>query len=67
MVVDRNDRRYGIEVKSENSNKHRSLDKYLENDFIDEAYLAEITRGGIGRQIRSIPNYTVGCRFPYEE
>lgn len=67
MLVDRNDRRYGIEVKSESSTKHRSLDKYLENDFIDEAYLAEITRGGIGRQIRSIPIYTVGCRFPYEE
>lgn len=67
MLVDRNDKRYGIEVKSENSAKHRSLDKYLENEFIDEAYLAEITRGGIGRQIRSIPIYTVGCRFPYEE
>lgn len=67
MLVDKNDRRYGIEVKSENQNKHRSLDKYLENDFIDEAYLAEITRGGIGRQIRTIPIYTVGCRFPYEE
>lgn len=67
MLVDRNDRRYGIEVKSESSAKHRSLDQYLEHDFIDEAYLAQITRGGTGRQIRSIPIYTVGCRFPYEE
>lgn len=60
MLVDKNDRRYGIEVKSENQNMHRS-------HFIDEAYLAEITRGGISRQIRTIPIYTVGCRFPYEE
>lgn len=67
MLVDKNDRRYGIEVKSESSAKHKSLDKYLENDFIDEAYLAEVTRGGIGRRVRSIPIYTVGCRFPYEE
>lgn len=35
--------------------------------FMDCGYLAEITRGGKGRQIRSIPIYTVGCRFPYED
>ncbi len=67
MLVDKNDRRYGIEVKSEKSGKHRSLDKYLDCDFIDEAYLAQITRGGLGRQVRSIPIYTAGCRFPYEK
>lgn len=67
MLVDKNDRRYGLEVKSESSTKHRSLDQYLEHDFIDEAYLAQITPGGIGRRVRSIPIYTAGCRFPYEE
>ena len=67
MLVDKNDRRYGREVKSEKSGKHRSLDKYLDCDFIDEAYLAQITRGGLGRQVRSIPIYTAGCRFPYEK
>lgn len=66
MVVDRDDRRYGIEVKSKSSDKHRSLDKYLEKGFIDEAYVAEITHGGTGKKVRTIPIYTVGCRFPYK-
>lgn len=35
--------------------------------LITEAYVAEITRGGIGRTVRTIPIYTVDCRFPYEE
>lgn len=54
MLVDRNDKRYGIEVKSTKS----SL-------YADEAYITEITRGGKGEKIRTIPIYTVGCRFPY--
>lgn len=65
MLVDKDDKKYGVEVKAIRSNKHESLDYYLNKEFIDEAYLAEITRGGIGEQIRSIPIYTVGCRFPY--
>ena len=65
MLVDRNDKRYGIEVKSTKSNKVRSLQLYVDKDFIDEAYIAEITRGGKGEKIRTIPIYTVGCRFPY--
>lgn len=65
MLVDKNDRRYGIEVKANTSSKHKSLDAYLEKGFIDEAYLTEITRGGVGKTIKSIPIYTVGCRFPY--
>lgn len=67
MLVDKDDRRYGIEVKSERSTKHKSLDQYLEQELIDEAYLVQVTRGGTGRRIRSIPIYTVGCRFPYAE
>lgn len=65
MLVDKDDKKYGIEVKSDHSNKQESLDCYLRENFIDEAYLAEITRGGIGQRIRTIPIYTVGCRFPY--
>lgn len=65
MVVDKEDKKYGIEVKASSSNKHESLDKYFDKKFIDVAYLAEITCGGIGEKIRTIPIYTVGCRFPY--
>lgn len=35
--------------------------------FIEEAYIMQITRGGVGSRIKSIPIYTVGCRFTYEE
>ncbi len=65
MLVDKMDKKYGIEVKSRHSTKHESLDCYLDKGFIDEAYLAEITRGGVGNKICTIPIYTVGCRFPY--
>ena len=64
--MDKDDKRYGIEVKSNNSDKHKSLDLYLEKELIHEAYVAEITRGGTGKKIRRIPIYTVGCRFPYQ-
>lgn len=65
MLVDKNDKKFGIEVKSKHSGKHESLDYYLDKGFIDEAYLAEITRGGVGNKICTIPIYAVGCRFPY--
>lgn len=65
MIVDRNDRKYGIEVKSNKSNKTKSLKTYKNRALIDEAYIAEITRGGKGAEVSSIPIYTVGCRFPY--
>lgn len=67
MIVDKDDKKYGIEVKSKQSTSHDSLDLYLKKKIIDVAYLAEITRGGISNatKIRKIPIYTVGCRFPY--
>lgn len=65
MLVDKDDKRYGIEVKATRSDKHESLDYFMNKKFVDEAYLAEITRGGVGRNVRTIPIYTVGCRFPY--
>lgn len=63
MLVDKNDNKYGIEVKANHSDKHISLDKYLEKHFIDKAYIAEITRGGVGKRVRAIPIYTVS-RMP---
>ena len=67
MIVDRNDKIYRIEVKSNRSNEHKSLDLYMNKGSIEEAYLVQITRGDVGSRIKSIPIYTVGCRFPYEE
>lgn len=66
MLVDMNDRKYGIEVKSNKSNKTESLKIYKDRGFIDEAYVAEITKGGKGTDKNTIPIYTVGCRFPYK-
>lgn len=65
MLVDRNDRKYGIEVKSNKSNKTESLKIYKNKKMIDEAYVVEITKGGKGTDKNTIPIYTVGCRFPY--
>lgn len=67
MIVDREDNKYGIEIKTSKASKTESLNVYIKKKFIDEAYLAERTRGGIREKIRSIPIYTVGCRFPYRE
>ena len=66
MLVDMNDRKYGIEVKSNKSNKTKSLKVYKNRAFINEGYIAEITRGGKGTEVNTIPIYTVGCRFPYD-
>lgn len=65
MVVDREDRKYGIEIKSTDSDEPVSLQIYLEHHMVDEGYLAGKTRGGIRKDLYSIPIYTVGCRFPY--
>lgn len=68
MLVDKNDKTYGIEVKSSNSNKFKSIEEYSNKCLIDEAYVVEITRGGKStkqKNLSKIPIYTVGCRFPY--
>lgn len=66
MIVDKNDVKYGIEVKTSNANVIKSLNKYFSKGFIDEAYLVGITKGGIRENgVKAIPIYTVGCRFPY--
>ena len=65
MVVDREDRKYGIEIKTTDSDEPVSLQIYLEHPMVDEGYLAGKTKGGIRKDLYSIPIYTVGCRFPY--
>lgn len=65
MIVDKDDKKYGIEIKSTDADKPVSLMVYLDQHIIEEGYLAGKTRGGIRKDIYSIPVYTVGCRFPY--
>ncbi len=65
MVVDKDDKKYGIEIKSTDSGKPVSLMVYLDLRMIDEGYLAGKTQRGIRKDKYSIPIYTVGCRFPY--
>lgn len=55
VVVDTEDNRFRIEVKTGN-NRAR---------LIDYAFCAAKSTGGLGERIETIPIYTVGCRFPY--
>lgn len=66
MVVDINDKKYGIEIKTTDDNSPVSLTVYLNQKIVDEGYLAKKTRGGIRKNLYSIPVYAVGCRFPYQ-
>lgn len=65
MIVDQEDKRYGIEVKTSNAKEPISLLIFLSQNMVDEGYLAGKTKGGVRKEIYSIPIYTVGCRFPY--
>ena len=67
MIVDRQDRKYGIEIKASDAGQPASLFVYLKDKKIDRGYLACKTRGGVRKEIYAIPIYAVGCRFPYEE
>lgn len=67
MVTSSNGTKIGIEVKSNSSDKHPSIDLYLQKKLIDKAYVAQITKGGKGNTCNTIPIYTVGCRFPYDD
>lgn len=66
MIMDENDVKYGIEIKSSNDNNPNSLLEYLRTHKIDKGFLAGKTRGGRRNGYYSIPIYTVGCRFPYK-
>ncbi|HBA48994.1 MAG TPA: hypothetical protein DCZ91_14595 [Lachnospiraceae bacterium] len=65
MVVDYDDVKYGLEIKTSDSSDPRSLLVYLSCGKIDKGYLAGNVRGGERKGYFSIPIYTVGCRFPY--
>lgn len=65
MLVDKNDVKYGIEVKATSSTHTKSISYCIDRGVIDRAYLAEITHGDENKTVKRIPIYTVGCRFPY--
>ncbi|MDO5418086.1 MAG: AAA family ATPase [Lachnospiraceae bacterium] len=64
VVVCKDDKRIGIEVKTSN-NRARSLEFYKEKGMIDAGFRAALSRGGEGERFDTIPVYSVGCRFPY--
>lgn len=66
MVVDKADKKYGIEIKVSDQDEPISLMVYLEHNKIDAGYMAGKTRGGTRKKICSIPIYAVGRRFPYD-
>lgn len=66
MLITQEDEVYGLEVKTTNSSNPISLNVYLDKGFIDEGYMAGVTRGGIRERIKTIPIYTIGVRFPYK-
>ena len=61
-----NDIKYGLEIKSSNSDNPKSLNVFVKEKVIDKPYLTGLTMGGIRETIKAIPIYTVGCRFPYD-
>ena len=64
LVVDKEDRRFGIEVKT-SGNSARSLLFYQEKGMVDYGFRAVPSRGGKGAKVSTIPIYLVGVGFPY--
>ena len=64
LVVDKEDRRFGIEVKT-SDNRARSLLFYQEMGMVDYGFRAVPARGGKGAKASTIPIYLVGVGFPY--
>lgn len=64
LVVDQEDRRIGIEVKTGN-NRAKSLEFFKERGMVDYAVRAGLSTGGQGERSDTIPVYTIGSRFPY--
>ena len=65
VVVDKEDTRYGLEVKTGN-NRAKSLEYYKDKGLIDKGFRCAVSYGGQGSRFATIPIYTIGCRFPYE-
>lgn len=66
IVLDKDDRKIGIEVKTGN-NRARSLEFYKEKGMIDLGYRAALSNGGRGERFQTIPIYVVGSGFPYDK
>ena len=66
VAVDREDQRYGIEVKT-GDNPARSLKYYRDKGLVDRAVRALPGRGGHGERMDTIPIYLIGQGFPYAE
>lgn len=66
LVVDKNDQRIGIEVKT-GTNRARSLEYYKAKGLIDRGILASRSTGWEGERFDSIPVYAIENRFPYNE
>lgn len=64
VVVDKEDHRIGIEVKS-SDNLPRSLMFYREKGLVDYGIRAVPLMGGHGERFDTIPIYLVGAGFPY--
>lgn len=64
VVVDKEDRRFGIEVKT-SDNRARSLAFYKEKGMVDYGIRAVPMQGGRGMQLYTIPIYLIGAGFPY--
>lgn len=64
VVVDQQDKRFGIEVKT-GKNQAKSLLYYKDKGLIDRAIRALPGQGGHGERSDSIPVYMVGIGFPY--
>jgi len=65
VVVDKDDVRYGLEVKTGN-NRAKSLEYYKDKGMVDKGFRCALSHGGQGSRFATIPIYTIGCRFPYE-
>lgn len=64
LVVDKEDQRIGIEVKTGN-NRARSLEYYKAKGLIDKGILASRSTGWEGKRFDSVPIYAIENRFPY--
>lgn len=65
VVVNHNDARIGVEVKTGN-NRARSLEYFREKGLIDKAYKAIPAKGSVGDKYATIPVYLVGRKDLYK-
>lgn len=64
MIVDKDDVKYGIEVKTDTGDP-TSLKIYISKKIVDIGIVAKNSRGGHSDNFDTIPIFAVGARFPY--